>query len=108
MTLDYITIVFMDQKIRRVHPPALKARVAIEAIKETKTIAELANQYAIHPTQITKWKSKALEILIQGFSIQQKQQEKDHTELIQELYRQIGRLKVEVDFLKKKMGIFNE
>ena|SRR3989344_9000948 len=98
----------MNQIIRRVHPPAFKAKVAIEAIKETKTIAELANQYALHPTQITIWKGKALEILIQGFSTQQKQREKDNTDLIQELYRQIGRLKVEVDFLKKKMGIFIE
>ena len=96
----------MDQNIRRVHPPAFKAKVAVEAIKETKTIAELASQYAIHPTQITKWKQQGLEILAQGFSGKREQNKKDDTELIQELYRQIGRLKVEVDFLKKKMGIF--
>jgi transposase-like protein len=98
----------MDQNIRRVHPPAFKAKVAVEAIKETKTIAELASQYAIHPSQITKWKRIALDIITQGFSTQQKHREKDETELIQELYRQIGRLKVEVDFLKKKMGIFEQ
>ena len=98
----------MNQNIRRVHPPAFKARVAIDAIKETKTIAELASQYTIHPTQITKWKHQAIEIITQGFSVQQKQREKDDTELIQELYRQIGRLKVEVDFLKKKMGLFEQ
>lgn len=96
----------MDQNVRRVHPPAFKAKVAVDAIKETKTIAELASQYAIHPTQITKWKHIALDIITQGFSTQQKHRERDDTELIQELYRQIGRLKVEVDFLKKKMGIF--
>ena len=98
----------MDQNIRRVHPPAFKAKVAVDAIKETKTIAELASQYAIHPTQITKWKHIALDIITQGFSTQQKHKEKDDTDLIQELYRQIGRLKVEVDFLKKKMGIFEQ
>lgn len=98
----------MDQNIRRVHPPAFKAKVAIEAIKETKTIAELASQYAIHPTQITKWKRIALDIITQGFSTQQKHREHDDRELIQELYRQIGRLKVEVDFLKKKMGIIEQ
>lgn len=98
----------MDQNIRRVHPPAFKAKVAIEAIKETKTIAELASQYAIHPTQITKWKRTALDIITQGFSTQQKHREHDDRELIQELYRQIGRLKVEVDFLKKKMGIVEQ
>ena len=98
----------MDQNIRRVHPPVFKAKVAVDAIKEQKTIAELASQYAIHPTQITKWKKQALEILAQGFSGKQEQKQKNDTDLIQELYRQIGRLKVEVDFLKKKMGIFNE
>ena len=98
----------MDQKIRRVHAPAFKAKVALEAIKETKTIAELASLYRIYPTQITKWKRQAIEILSQGFSEKRIQQEHNNRELVQELYRQIGRLKVEVDFLKKKMGIFGE
>jgi transposase len=96
----------MDQKLRRVHPPAFKARVAVEALKEQKTIAELSSIYGIHSTQIVKWKSQALDILTQGFSAGQKQREKDDKDLAEELYRQIGRLKVEVDFLKKKMGIF--
>lgn len=98
----------MDKKIRRVHPPALKTKVALEAIKEQKTIAELASLYSIHPTQITKWKRQALDILSQGFSEKRIQEEHTNRELVQELYRQIGRLKVEVDFLKKKMGIFGE
>jgi len=96
----------MDQNIRRVHPPAFKAKVAVDALKEQKTIAELASQYAVHSTQITKWKKQGLEILAQGFSGKREKKEKDDIDLIQELYRQIGRLKVEVDFLKKKMGIF--
>lgn len=98
----------MVQNIRRVHPAAFKAKVALEAIKEQKTISELASMYSIHPTQITKWKKRALDILSQGFSEQKKQQEHNDRELIQELYQQIGRLKVELDFLKKKMGIFGE
>ena len=96
----------MDQKIRRVHPAAFKARVALEALKEQKTIAELSGMYSIHTTQIIKWKKQALDILVSGFGSGQKRQEKEDSELMQELYRQIGRLKVEVDFLKKKMGIF--
>ncbi|SRR5258708_5585974 len=98
----------MDQKIRRVHAPAFKAKVALEAIKESKTIAELASMYSVHPTQITKWKRQALDILTAGFSEKQRKKEHDEMELVQELYQQIGRLKVEVDFLKKKMGIFGE
>ena len=96
----------MDQKIRRVHAPAFKAKVALEAIRETKTIAELSSLYSVHPTQITKWKRQALEIITDGFSTQQRKRGRDGTELIEELYRQIGRLKVELDFLKKKMGLF--
>lgn len=96
----------MDQKIRRVHPPVFKARVAVEALKEQKTIAELSGMYSIHSTQITKWKKQALDILTAGFGSGQRQREKEDSELVAELYRQIGRLKVEVDFLKKKMGIF--
>ena len=96
----------MDQKLRRVHPPTFKAKVAVEALREQKTIAELSSIYGIHSTQITKWKKRAVDILTQGFSTGQKQREKDDKDLVEELYRQIGRLKVEVDFLKKKMGIF--
>ena len=53
----------MDQKLRRVHAPAFKAKVAIEALKEQKTIAELASMYSVHPTQITKWKRQAIDLL---------------------------------------------
>ena len=98
----------MEQKIRRVHAAGFKAKVAIEALKEQKTIAQISSFYGIHETQITKWKKQALDILTQGFSNKQKQREQDDRELTQELYRQIGRLKVEVDFLKKKMGIFEQ
>lgn len=98
----------MDQKIRRMHAAGFKAKVALEAIKETKTIAELAGMYSVHTTQITKWKKKALEGLSEIFSDQKQQKKKDNDALIQELYQQIGRLKVEVDFLKKKMGIFEQ
>ena len=94
--------------MRRVHPPAFKAKVALEALKEQKTIAELSSMYAVHTTQITKWKHQALDILAAGFSAGQKQREKDDRELVAELYQQIGRLKVQVDFLKKKMGIFEQ
>jgi transposase-like protein len=96
----------MVQNIRRFHSPAFKAKVALEALKETKTIAELSSTYSVHSTQITKWKKQALNILTLGFGTGQKQRDKDDRELVQELYQQIGKLKVELDFLKKKMGIF--
>jgi transposase len=96
----------MEAKMRRAHPPAFKAKVAIDALKEQKTIAQLSSLYGVHQTQITKWKKTAIEILTLGFSGKQERNQQADRELIQELYRQIGRLKVEVDFLKKKMGLF--
>ena len=98
----------MVQTIRRMHSPAFKVKVALEALKEQKTIAELSSMYSVHSTQITKWKKQALDILTLGFGTGQKQRQKDDLEMVQELYRQIGRMKVEIDFLKKKMGIFGE
>jgi len=77
----------------------------MEAIKEIKTMAELSNIYSIHPTQIRRWKQKALEGMERMFSDQPIKEEKRKDELIEELYRQIGQLKVEIDWLKKKMGL---
>jgi transposase len=98
----------MDQRIRRIHPPAFKAKVALEAIKEQKTIAELASLYGVHPTQITKWKRKALDFITQIFSETVQKQQRSDDELIQELYKQIGKLQVEKDWLKKKIGLIEE
>ena len=96
------------QNIRRVHPPAFKARVALEAIKEQKTIAELSSIYEVHSTQITKWKHRALVGLEQLFSDKWKKDEVKRDELLRALYEQIGKLKVESDWLKKKIGLIEK
>jgi transposase len=95
-------------KMRRVHPPAFKAKVALEALKEQRTLAELASLYGIHPTQIKQWKQEALKKLEEGFSDKRKQHERDKAELIEELYKQIGKQKVAIDWLKKKIGIIEQ
>jgi len=82
-----------------------KARVALEAIKEGKTAAELASQYGAHATQITRWKKHVVENLPEIFSIKHEKDREDAERLQAELYRQIGRLKVELDWLKKKSGL---
>lgn len=94
--------------VKRVHPPAFKAKVAIEAIKEHKTIAELSSAYGIHSTQITKWKKKALEFIQEIFSDKFQAQKKNDDDLIQELYKQLGKLTVERDWLKKKIGLIED
>jgi transposase-like protein len=89
---------------RRNHSAAFKAKVALEAVKEDKTIAELAGLYQVHPSQIAKWKKQLLESLPDIFSSRGQNEQKDRDELTAQLYQQIGQLKVELDWLKKKSG----
>jgi len=88
--------------MRRQHDAAVKAKVALEAIKGEKTIAQIAGEYGIHPNQIRMWRDRALAALPAVFSKGGAKGEKDHAELEEELFRQIGRLQVENDWLKKK------
>lgn len=84
---------------------AEKFRVALEAIKGEKTIAEISARYSVHATQINSWKKQALEYLAASFTDKRKPQE-NHEKDLGELYQQIGQLKVENDFLKKKCSLF--
>jgi putative transposase len=95
----------MTDIIHKVHPPALKTRVVLDTIKEVKTMAELSNEYGIHTTQIRRWKEKAMIALNNCFSEVDRIRKENQEELIQNLYQEIGRLKIELDWLKKKMGI---
>lgn len=93
-------------KVRKNHDAAFKARIALEAIKGEKTIAQLASECGVHPNQIGQWKKRLLRELPGVFSGKRKKEEKDRSELEDELYRQIGQLKVELDWLKKKSDLF--
>jgi putative transposase len=79
----------------------------LESLRNEKTIAELASDYGIHPNQITQWRRQALEELPALFSSKQAKDEKAREEEKEELLKQIGQLKVEVEWLKKKSGILH-
>ena len=94
-------------KIRRSHSSAFKAKVAFEAMKKEKTIAQLSSEYGVHPNLINQWKRRVMQELPEMFSKKRSKQKQDTEELVSELYRQIGQLKVEVDWLKKKSEQLN-
>lgn len=88
---------------RKRYSAALKAKVAIEAIKGQRTTNEIAAEYGVHPTQITQWKKQALDGLPELFSTRESRQAKSEEALIATLYQEIGHLKVQVDWLEKKI-----
>lgn len=92
---------------RKQYSSALKAKIVIEALRETKTVAQLAAEHQIHPNLIAKWKQAALEGMPEFFERgrQQNQKEHDQQEKIDELYQEIGRLSTQVSWLKKKSGL---
>lgn len=84
-----------------------KTKIALAAIKGEKTINEIASIYGIHPNQVINWKKQAVEAIPDAFSSKRERVEKSDEELKSQLYQQIGQLKVELDWLKKKAGVFS-
>jgi transposase len=95
----------MVSNMRRGHDAALKARVALEALKEEKTMAQLSSEFGVHVNQIRQWRLKLLDELPSLFSDRRKKKDKEGEALLSELYRQIGQLKVELEWLKKKSQV---
>jgi putative transposase len=96
------------QAKRKRYSATYKSRVAVEALKEQKTLSELSSEYGVHSNQISLWKKKLLTEAEFIFSNKRQRQKKEQEHLESELYRQIGQLKVELDWLKKKMPAKNE
>lgn len=88
--------------MRKTFGSAMKAKVALAALKGDKTMAELATEYEVHPNQISKWKKKVLELLPGLFEKGKCKNGEQPDPAVDELYKQIGQLQVENDWLKKK------
>lgn len=91
----------MPTRIRKRHSPEFKARVAREAMHGLKTVAELSVEYSVHPTQVNQWKKLAEKGLVGVFEpkARKEQQPEDRSDLLEE----IGRLNMELKWLKKKL-----
>jgi len=88
---------------RKEHPAAFKAKVVLEVLREDKTLAEIASRHRIHPNLLSKWRKLALENLPALFEGgRSKKKDSDTEALLEQLYQQIGQMKVELDWLKKK------
>ncbi len=87
---------------RKKHSGAFKAKVAVEALKGERTLNELAGQFEIHPTQVVQWKQRLLAGASDLFTGGVERDAAQEAELRDQLYQQIGQMKVELDWLKKK------
>ena len=87
---------------RRRHDSAFKARVALEAMKEDKTIHQIAKENDVHPTQVTEWKKMLAENITSVFEGSKRAGKEDFETERERLHSKIGQLTVEVDFLEKK------
>jgi transposase-like protein len=94
-------------KIRKQYSAEFKAKVAFEAIKGQDTINQLSTSFGVHPNQIMTWKKQAQEAVINNFLGRTAKTAKTDEQLKEQLYSQIGQLKVELDWLKKKAGLFS-
>lgn len=90
---------------RRKHTGQFKARVAVEAIAGHKTVNEISAEYGVHASQIHKWKKQALEHLPELLDGSRPSRRDAHEAVESRLYQQIGQLTMEVEYLKKKLGL---
>jgi transposase len=98
----------MESMKKRTFTPEQKAKIVLELLKENKTIAELAAEYEIHPNQLQRWKSEAMEkmhLIFTKDSDEVAKLQKKHESEVDDLTKQIGQLTIEVNWLKKKSGI---
>ena len=99
------TGVVVSEKKRKVFTGEIKAKVALEAIRGVKTVNEIAQDFGVHPTQVGQWKRELQEQAAGLFDVKRGVRPADPSASPDRLYSEIGRLKMELDWLKKKSGV---
>jgi transposase-like protein len=94
-----------EVKKRKVHGPDYKAKVGLEAVRGVKTINQIAQEFGVHPVQVGQWKKEILESSSKLFEGKRGPKPMNEHSEPDRLYGEIGRLKMELDWLKKKSGI---
>ena len=95
----------MSEKNRKSFTSHHKAKVALESIRGTRTVNELAQEFSVHPTQVGQWKKELIAQAPSIFETKRGPKTVDPSASPERLYSEIGRLKMELDWLKKKSGI---
>ena len=95
----------VSEKRRKIFSGEFKAKVALEAIQGLKTVHEIAQDVGVHPTQVGLWKKELQEQAASLFEVKRGAKPVDPSATPERLYSEIGRLKMELDWLKKKSGI---
>lgn len=95
------------RRMRKRYEAAFKARVAVAALKDDKTLSELASEFGVHGNLVSQWKRRLLSNVTRVFEEREDESRQDHEAAVEELHRQIGQLHVELDWLKKKAAQFD-
>ena len=93
------------EAMKKEFSPKQKALIAMEAIKEEKTMNQISSEYGVHPVQVGVWKKMLLENAEKAFTDKQSHESKDQQELIDRLYKIVGQRDIELDWLKKKLHL---
>ena len=94
--------------LRKKYGPEEKAKIALEALKGELTYSQITSKYGPHSTQIANWKKILQEGIVNIFRDKRQRESQDQNQLIDELYKQVGQLKVELDWAKKKYALFSK
>lgn len=90
---------------RKRHLPELKAKAVLELLKEEKSLSELASDYGIHSSLLTRWRAVVIQDLPKLFVEPRRKESNEHEELVKELYERIGLLSTQLEWMKKKSGL---